>query len=120
MRIYDKTDGQCHICRKKLALINYGAVSSKGAWEVDHSIPKSKGGTDHLTNLNPACIPCNRIKNNLSTRTARSWFGYTNAPKSRAVRNEENRYRRIMIFIFLIIGFLFLPNLLEKSKKRLN
>ncbi|MBC6428556.1 MAG: HNH endonuclease [Cellvibrionales bacterium] len=32
--------------------------------EVDHIIPKSKGGTDHLENLQLLCGHCNRVKGN--------------------------------------------------------
>ena len=49
-------------CRKKLAFTNYGRYGKKGAWEVDHSNPISKGGTDYFRNLVPACVECNRSK----------------------------------------------------------
>ena len=80
--IFDKTDGQCHICGKKLAFKNYAANGSRGAWEVEHSIPKAKGGTDHLNNLFPACISCNRSKRDGSTRAARAQYGRKRAPLS--------------------------------------
>ncbi len=63
-RIYDKTGGYCHHCDKKLAFTNYGVVGARAAWEVDHGSPRSRGGTDHLNNLHPSCIPCNRDKSN--------------------------------------------------------
>lgn len=65
--IFDKTDGYCIHCGKKLSWINYGNSNGKGGWEVDHSRPKYKGGTDHLNNLVPSCIPCNRKKGALTT-----------------------------------------------------
>ena len=61
-QIYDKNDGYCWHCSKKLAFTNYGNIGGKGAWEVDHSMPKSKGGTDYFRNLVPSCIKCNREK----------------------------------------------------------
>jgi 5-methylcytosine-specific restriction endonuclease McrA len=60
--IYDKNNGYCWHCGKKLAFINYGRYGRKGAWEVDHSNPLSKGGTDYFRNLVPACVECNRSK----------------------------------------------------------
>ncbi len=63
--VYDKNDGYCWHCGKKLAFSNYGNVGAKGAWEVDHSNPF---GMDDLRNWVPACIPCNRSKQDLTTR----------------------------------------------------
>ena len=45
-QIFGKTDGDCHICGKKLAWSNYGIVGARAAWEVEHSVPRSAGGTD--------------------------------------------------------------------------
>ncbi|MDD3858585.1 MAG: HNH endonuclease signature motif containing protein [Bacteroidales bacterium] len=42
---------------------SYGKVSQKG-WEVDHSKPKSKGGSNHLNNLQPMNPKANRSKGN--------------------------------------------------------
>jgi 5-methylcytosine-specific restriction endonuclease McrA len=33
--------------------------------EIDHIIPKSKGGTDHINNLVTSCFDCNRGKGNI-------------------------------------------------------
>ena len=35
-------------------------------FEVDHVIPQSKGGTDHLDNLQMLCPHCNKVKGNRS------------------------------------------------------
>lgn len=85
--IYDRTSGYCHICHKKLAFNNYGKNGTRGAWEVEHSKPKAKGGTDNLNNLYPACIACNRDKSTSTTRTARKYHGTKKAPLS--VKNRE-------------------------------
>ena len=42
---------------------SYGKLSPM-AWEVDHSKPKSKGGTDHLNNLQAMNPSANRSKGN--------------------------------------------------------
>ena len=31
-------------------------------FEVDHVVPRSRGGSDHLENLQLLCAHCNRIK----------------------------------------------------------
>ena len=66
--IYDKSDGYCWHCGIKLAWSNYAVMRARGAWEVYHSVPLSRGGTDYLQNLVPSCIPCNRDKGDLKTR----------------------------------------------------
>ena len=66
--IYHKTRGYCRHCGKKLAFGNYGNRRGlRGAWQVDHGTPKSRGGTDRLNNCHPACIPCNREKGDMTT-----------------------------------------------------
>ncbi len=85
-RIYDRTSGYCHICRKKLSFTNYGRFGAKGAWHVEHSVPRAKGGTDHGNNLFAACIDCNLEKDTFTTQTARGWHGRSRAPLSREKR----------------------------------
>jgi 5-methylcytosine-specific restriction endonuclease McrA len=58
----------------KLAFTNYGKRGARAAWEVDHSRAKANGGTDHLNNLMPACIPCNREKGTLTSRAMKNRF----------------------------------------------
>jgi hypothetical protein len=88
-RIYDRTEGKCHLCRKKLAFANYALAGGRGAWEIEHSVPRSNGGTDHLNNLYAACISCNRDKSDSSTRTVRSKNGFKRAPYSKSQRSEN-------------------------------
>jgi 5-methylcytosine-specific restriction endonuclease McrA len=66
--VYDKNEGYCWHCGKRLAFTNYGYAGAKGAWEIDHSVPLAQGGTNRFSNLVPACIPCNRSKQDLSSR----------------------------------------------------
>jgi 5-methylcytosine-specific restriction endonuclease McrA len=90
-RIYDRTDGYCHLCCGKLSFHNYACYSARGAWEVEHSIPRSRGGTDHPNNLYAACIPCNREKSARTSRTVRSWSGRRRAPLSRSRKAAVRR-----------------------------
>jgi hypothetical protein len=78
--IYDRTDGDCHICCGKLSFRNYANNGSRGAWEVEHSVPLSWGGTNRLNNLYAAHISCNRRKAAQSSRKARSQYGRKRAP----------------------------------------
>ena len=89
--IYDRTSGYCHICHRKLAFCNYGRVGERGAWEVEHSRPRARGGSSRLCNLYAACIWCNRSKGKGSTRTARAYHGNKRAPLSHERRQEAKQ-----------------------------
>lgn len=66
--VFEKGNGECHYCEKELSLYNRSRFG-RGAWEVEHSIPRANGGTDHLNNLVPACWTCNLDKGTLTART---------------------------------------------------
>ena len=93
--IFRRTSGLCHICHKKLCRKNYGSFGSRGAWEVEHSVPQCGGGTHRSNNLYAACISCNRSKGKITTRTVRRWNGQTRAPMSserRKSARDENTF----------------------------
>jgi len=87
-QIYEKTDGYCHLCHRKLSFKNYGANGLKGSWHVEHSVARCNGGSDHLNNLYPACINCNLEKATYSTRTIRWKNGVVRAPYNKT--KKEN------------------------------
>lgn len=88
-RIFERTEGRCHLCRKKLAFQNYAAIGRRGAWEIEHSIPRAKGGTNHLNNLFAAHISCNRAKGTGSSASARAKHGFVRAPYSAKQRKTN-------------------------------
>jgi 5-methylcytosine-specific restriction endonuclease McrA len=88
-QIFDKTSGYCHICCGKLAFCNYGIRGTRGAWNVEHSVPRALGGTDHLNNLYPAHIDCNERKRTDCTRRSRAVHGRNRAPYSIVKRKEK-------------------------------
>ena len=53
--IFSKTNNKCSYC---------GAP----AQEIDHIVPRAKGGTNSTHNLTPACRSCNEKKSNLSLK----------------------------------------------------
>ncbi|PUB84847.1 MAG: endonuclease [gamma proteobacterium symbiont of Ctena orbiculata] len=77
------------MCRKRLCFGNYGAIGKRGAWEIEHSRPQSKDGTDHMNNLYAACVSCNRSKGNGTTASARAPNGYRRAPLSKQKKNQN-------------------------------
>jgi len=95
----------CHICGKKLAFTNYARADLRGAWEIEHSVPRAKGGTDHLNNLYPACISCNRDKATVGSRSARAWHSRHRAPLSREKRREvRSNNRAIGTLVGALLG----------------
>lgn len=73
--ILEKTRGKCHICHRNLSISGYGT-----RWQVDHSRPRARGGSDHMNNLFAACVGCNCSKKDGSTRAARAANGKRCAP----------------------------------------
>ena len=51
--LYGKQEGQCGGCRMNFPF---------KVFEVDHMISQSRGGTDHIGNLQLLCSHCNRVK----------------------------------------------------------
>ena len=90
-KIYDRTTGYCHICHKKLAFKNYSTLNNRGAWEVEHSKPHAKGGSNYIRNLYPACISCNRSKGEKSNKSVRAKHGIKQAPLSKERRKNAKR-----------------------------
>ena len=86
--IYLRNSGKCHLCGKKLARKNYAAYGERGAWEVDHSVARARGGGDHGNNLRAACIACNRSKQAVSSRTVRTANGLNRSPMSPTERER--------------------------------
>jgi hypothetical protein len=78
-RVFEKTDGQCYHCKTLL----------DGAWEIDHLMPRSKGGRHIFTNLVPSCVPCNQDK---SDTLPDDWASPTNSP-ARRVGERQGEYQ---------------------------
>ena len=64
--VWDKTGGMCWYCGKQLVIGNAKDAESRKLirqWFcIDHVIPKTKGGSNKLENLLPACWICNATK----------------------------------------------------------
>ena len=67
-KIYNKTGGRCFYCGielpKNTDFKDDGGliVSSRRNWDIEHVIPLSRGGTNDIDNLVPACQYCNGTK----------------------------------------------------------
>jgi len=65
-KIYSKTQGNCAYCGCSL--------DPFGDWHIEHAIPKSRDGSDHIDNLFPSCDACNRMKKSKTPEEFRDWF----------------------------------------------
>mgnify|MGYP003346698194 FL=1 len=52
-RLYKEQKGHCKACDVEMRIVDF---------EVDHIIPKAKGGGDYYENYQLLCSSCNRIK----------------------------------------------------------
>lgn len=85
-KIFEKTDGYCHLCHKKLAFKNRGKYGERGAWHVEHTKAKAIGGTDHLNNLMASCISCNLEKGVWPAKVIRYKKAVARAPYSKKMK----------------------------------
>jgi hypothetical protein len=105
-RIFEKTDGRCHLCWRTLAWSNYGQPGARGAWEIEHSRPQANGGSNHGSNLYPSCIPCNRAKaHRWSSRSVRRRNGCRRTPLSRTHQSAARNLQAVSgAFLGCLIG----------------
>lgn len=65
--VWEKSEGFCHLCG--LQMFRGWKKGKKLQFHVEHIIPKSLGGTDHIDNLNGAHELCNYSKRAMKTIT---------------------------------------------------
>ncbi len=63
-RVWAMTGGKCFYCHVELLKDSTCEGNPRHVFEVDHLVPKSLGGPDHLANFVPACAGCNGEKSN--------------------------------------------------------
>jgi len=66
-KIKGKNPAEYRLCRKSNTVIrysHYGNNSSIYNWDIDHIIPKSKNGSNHISNLQPVSSSKNRSMGN--------------------------------------------------------
>jgi hypothetical protein len=52
-RLIARDGPKCYLC---------GCTLDRSQYHIEHIIPRSKGGTNHPSNLAVACVPCNYTK----------------------------------------------------------
>lgn len=69
-RMFGYSDKKTYLLeREKGCCIYCGTHASKAKMEIEHVVPKSKGGTDSLNNLVLSCHACNQAKGNQDIQT---------------------------------------------------
>lgn len=56
-----KQEGRCSYCQTEITTEN-GTQGNKIKAEIEHKVPRSKGGRDNLENIHLTCTHCNREK----------------------------------------------------------
>lgn len=64
-KVWNASDGKCHYCRVE--------ISESSSWHLEHKQPRTKGGTDEMSNLAVSCARCNLEKGDM---TEAEFFGY--------------------------------------------
>lgn len=99
LKVFNKNNGRCSYCNKKLHSKCNIILSSDGLYrkdckyntqcfEVEHIVPKSKGGSSKLSNLLPSCAQCNREK---GSKTTLQWINHI------SLRIEEINKERLYL-----------------------
>lgn len=70
IRVLEKTGGSCYHCDTKLGEV----------WEIDHLMPRSKGGRHTFANMVPSCVACNQDK---SDTLPDDWAALSRSPTHR-------------------------------------
>ena len=83
-RAYELTSGNCFYCSHALAVdddlmpdgLSGGFIEPPGKrfLEIDHVLPRSRGGRDTPENLVPTCGFCNAQKGNKTAEEYRAWL----------------------------------------------
>ena len=82
-KIWERDGGICHLCFKEIE-------SWDGAhMELDHVVPRSKGGTDSEDNLRAAHPSCNRMKGDRDLASRKVQAALNEIRKSEAERQKE-------------------------------
>ena len=55
---FDRVNGYCQVCGKKLVYASRGSAQGRGGWEARHIKPVLEGGKDEVRNCMIVCKEC--------------------------------------------------------------
>ena len=91
-RIWEKTDGHCHLCSERLY---------EDKWCIDHLVPRVQDGSDEEWNLLPCCVFCNGMKKAAETYRMRRVLMYGRYCLEEATRRDTSEDGKM---IYEVVG----------------
>jgi len=58
LRVFEKTRGRCHRCKRKLVFASHSKFGKRGAWSIELIKRQFSYMGDYFHNLYPACMRC--------------------------------------------------------------
>lgn len=65
---FERAEGCCELCGKKLVFNNRGRTGGRGSWEAHHKTPRAQGGADSLRNCMIICYECHQQPQKAASR----------------------------------------------------
>lgn len=69
-RLFERQEGLCHLCGGPMTLLRKRSAIGRFFATFDHVVPRSEGGTAHVSNLKLAHRTCNNARNSKSLDVA--------------------------------------------------
>lgn len=91
-KVFNKTKGFCYYCGEKMELNDF---------HIEHLKPKSKGGTNDISNLVPSCCVCNLHKGELTIEEFRNKLATLHSKNSKIklfVKYNKVKFEKIKFY----------------------
>ena len=77
-KLWRLQNGLCYFCDCETHIRKPGGPIHQRMATVEHMIPRSRGGSNYMTNLKMSCYDCNNSRGDLEALT---WYEIVNSPK---------------------------------------
>lgn len=85
---FDEAGGKCFYCGTEVTYYS----KRHNSMELDHFIPKAKGGSDDPSNLRCACRSCNRSKCDMDAKEFFAWLSQRDENAKEKLRKANERF----------------------------